>query len=133
MYINVESYPSHPNTEDTLGKNRSACCLFPALHCPLVLPLQPPLLLPLSGCSYDKQMRSFADDVCVVPEKFEGWERMARSLGDRWGHPASLPTAYPCLQSWLHRVPAGVVAGVQTCLWGTPFLELFSQQRGLLP
>ncbi|XP_065555014.1 ETS translocation variant 4 isoform X2 [Lathamus discolor] len=42
MYINVESYPSHPNTEDTLG------------------------------CSYDKQMRSFTDDVCVVPEKFEG-------------------------------------------------------------
>ncbi|OWK54857.1 ETS translocation variant 4 [Lonchura striata] len=24
------------------------------------------------GCSYDKQMRSFMDDVCVVPEKFEG-------------------------------------------------------------
>ncbi|XP_074782948.1 ETS translocation variant 4 isoform X4 [Athene noctua] len=42
MYINAESYPSHSNTEDT------------------------------SGCSYDKQMRSFADDVCVVPEKFEG-------------------------------------------------------------
>ncbi|NXM98918.1 ETV4 protein, partial [Sylvia borin] len=42
MYINAESYPSHPNTEDTLG------------------------------CSYDKQMRSFTDDVCVVPEKFEG-------------------------------------------------------------
>ncbi|KAM7082051.1 ETS translocation variant 4 isoform 5-T5 [Ciconia maguari] len=42
MYINVESYPSHSNTEDTLG------------------------------CSYDKQMRSFTDDVCVVPEKFEG-------------------------------------------------------------
>ncbi|KAM6042091.1 ETS translocation variant 4 isoform 2-T2 [Chlamydotis macqueenii] len=41
-YINVESYPSHPSTEDTLG------------------------------CSYDKQMRSFTDDVCVVPEKFEG-------------------------------------------------------------
>ncbi|XP_009072904.1 PREDICTED: ETS translocation variant 4, partial [Acanthisitta chloris] len=42
MYTNVESYPSHSNTEDTLG------------------------------CSYDKQMRSFTDDVCVVPEKFEG-------------------------------------------------------------
>ncbi|NWT59344.1 ETV4 protein, partial [Erythrocercus mccallii] len=42
MYINAESYPSHSNTEDTLG------------------------------CSYDKQMRSFTDDVCVVPEKFEG-------------------------------------------------------------
>ncbi|NXO76133.1 ETV4 protein, partial [Sitta europaea] len=42
MYINAEGYPSHSNTEDTLG------------------------------CSYDKQMRSFADDVCVVPEKFEG-------------------------------------------------------------
>ncbi|NWV72937.1 ETV4 protein, partial [Dasyornis broadbenti] len=42
MYINVESYPSHSNTEDTLV------------------------------CSYDKQMRSFTDDVCVVPEKFEG-------------------------------------------------------------
>ncbi|NXQ09075.1 ETV4 protein, partial [Vidua macroura] len=42
MYINAESYPSHSNTEDPLG------------------------------CSYDKQMRSFTDDVCVVPEKFEG-------------------------------------------------------------
>ncbi|KAM9520552.1 ETS translocation variant 4 isoform 2-T2 [Guaruba guarouba] len=42
MYVNVEGYPSHPNTEDTLG------------------------------CGYDKQMRSFTDDVCVVPEKFEG-------------------------------------------------------------
>nr|XP_030112231.3 ETS translocation variant 4 isoform X2 [Taeniopygia guttata] len=42
MYINAESYPSHSNTEDPLG------------------------------CSYDKQMRSFIDDVCVVPEKFEG-------------------------------------------------------------
>ncbi|XP_074418186.1 ETS translocation variant 4 isoform X4 [Larus michahellis] len=42
MYINVESYPSHSTTEDTLG------------------------------CSYDKPMRSFTDDVCVVPEKFEG-------------------------------------------------------------
>uniref|UniRef100_A0A8B9J3G9 ETS variant transcription factor 4 n=1 Tax=Amazona collaria TaxID=241587 RepID=A0A8B9J3G9_9PSIT len=42
MYINVEGYPSHPNAEDTLG------------------------------CSYDKQMRSFTDDVCVVPEKCEG-------------------------------------------------------------
>ncbi|XP_056368169.1 ETS translocation variant 4 isoform X2 [Oenanthe melanoleuca] len=42
MYINAESYPIHSNTEDTLG------------------------------CSYDKQMRSFPDDVCVVPEKFEG-------------------------------------------------------------
>ncbi|NXQ52905.1 ETV4 protein, partial [Anthoscopus minutus] len=42
MYINAESYSSHSNTEDILG------------------------------CSYDKQMRSFTDDVCVVPEKFEG-------------------------------------------------------------
>nr|XP_025969377.1 ETS translocation variant 4 isoform X4 [Dromaius novaehollandiae] len=42
MYMNVEGYPSHSNTEGSLGY------------------------------SYDKQMRSFADDVCVVPEKFEG-------------------------------------------------------------
>ncbi|NXS29771.1 ETV4 protein, partial [Pomatostomus ruficeps] len=42
MYMNAESYPSHSSTEDTLG------------------------------CSYDKQMRPFTDDVCVVPEKFEG-------------------------------------------------------------
>ncbi|XP_067167982.1 ETS translocation variant 4 isoform X3 [Apteryx mantelli] len=41
-YMNVESYPSHSNTEGSLGY------------------------------SYDKQMRAFADDVCVVPEKFEG-------------------------------------------------------------
>ncbi|NXH06787.1 ETV4 protein, partial [Loxia leucoptera] len=42
MYINAESYPGHPHREDA------------------------------SGCSYDKQMRAFPDDVCVVPEKFEG-------------------------------------------------------------
>ncbi|NWW81424.1 ETV4 protein, partial [Climacteris rufus] len=42
MYMNVESYPGHSNTEDALG------------------------------FSYDKQMRSFTDDVCVVPEKYEG-------------------------------------------------------------
>ncbi|XP_050841639.1 ETS translocation variant 4 isoform X3 [Serinus canaria] len=42
MYISAESYPGHPHTEDA------------------------------SGCSYDKQMRAFTDDVCVVPEKFEG-------------------------------------------------------------
>ncbi|XP_030919971.1 ETS translocation variant 4 isoform X2 [Geospiza fortis] len=33
------------------------------------------MLLSLSGCSYDKDMRPFADDVCVVPEKFEGWRK----------------------------------------------------------
>ncbi|XP_068775431.1 ETS translocation variant 4 isoform X3 [Struthio camelus] len=42
MYVNVEGYPCHSNTEGTLGY------------------------------SYDKQMRSFTDDVCVVPEKLEG-------------------------------------------------------------
>ncbi|NXD17190.1 ETV4 protein, partial [Nothocercus nigrocapillus] len=42
LYMNVEGYPSHSNTEGSLGY------------------------------SYDKQMRSFADDVCVVPEKCEG-------------------------------------------------------------
>ncbi|NXM69623.1 ETV4 protein, partial [Serilophus lunatus] len=41
MYINGDSYPSHSNTEDMLG------------------------------CSYNKQRRSFTDDVCVVPEKLE--------------------------------------------------------------
>ncbi|NXN13498.1 ETV4 protein, partial [Indicator maculatus] len=40
-YINVESYASLSNTEDTLG------------------------------CNYEKQLRSFTDDICVVPEKFE--------------------------------------------------------------
>ncbi|XP_068023192.1 ETS translocation variant 4 isoform X2 [Melanerpes formicivorus] len=40
-YINAESYPSHSNREDTLG------------------------------CSYEKQLRSFTDDICVVPEKYE--------------------------------------------------------------
>ncbi|XP_061872766.1 ETS translocation variant 4-like isoform X2 [Colius striatus] len=42
MYINAESYPNHSNPEDTLG------------------------------CRYDKQMRPFTDDACVVPERFEG-------------------------------------------------------------
>ncbi|KGL83697.1 ETS translocation variant 4, partial [Tinamus guttatus] len=42
IHMSVEGYPGHSNTEGSLGY------------------------------SYDKQMRSFADDVCVVPEKFEG-------------------------------------------------------------
>ncbi|NWV01688.1 ETV4 protein, partial [Upupa epops] len=41
-YVTTESYPSHSNTDDALG------------------------------CSYEKQMRSFPEDVCVVPEKCEG-------------------------------------------------------------
>ncbi|XP_053944190.1 ETS translocation variant 4 isoform X2 [Cuculus canorus] len=56
MYINAESYPSHSNTEDPLG------------------------------CSYDKQMRSFPDDVCVVPEKFEG-DIKQEATGYREGPP----------------------------------------------
>ncbi|NWR78468.1 ETV4 protein, partial [Centropus unirufus] len=57
MYINAESYPSHSNTEDT------------------------------SGCSYDKQMRSFADDVCIVPEKFEAGDIKQEATGYREGPP----------------------------------------------
>ncbi|NXR18614.1 ETV4 protein, partial [Cinclus mexicanus] len=57
MYINAESYPSHSNTEDTLG------------------------------CSYDKQMRSFTDDVCVVPEKFEAGDIKQEGGGYREGPP----------------------------------------------
>ncbi|XP_015506688.1 ETS translocation variant 4 isoform X3 [Parus major] len=57
MYINTESYPSHSNTEDTLG------------------------------CSYDKQMRSFTDDVCVVPEKFEAGDIKQEGGGYREGPP----------------------------------------------
>ncbi|NXC31320.1 ETV4 protein, partial [Campylorhamphus procurvoides] len=55
MYTNVESYPSHSNTEDILG------------------------------CSYDKPMRSFTDDVCVVPEKFEG--DIKQEVGGYWEGP----------------------------------------------
>ncbi|XP_017940083.1 ETS translocation variant 4 [Manacus vitellinus] len=57
MYVNAESYPSHSNTEDTLG------------------------------CSYDKQMRSFTDDVCVVPEKFEAGDIKQEAGGYREGPP----------------------------------------------
>ncbi|NWI51172.1 ETV4 protein, partial [Calyptomena viridis] len=57
MYINVESYPSHSNTEDTLG------------------------------CGSDKQMRSFTDDVCVVPEKFEAGDTKQEAGGYREGAP----------------------------------------------
>ncbi|NWX20121.1 ETV4 protein, partial [Aegotheles bennettii] len=57
MYINTESYPSHSNTEDTLG------------------------------CSYDKQMRSFPDDACVVPEKFEAGDIKQEAGGYREGPP----------------------------------------------
>ncbi|XP_074972684.1 ETS translocation variant 4 isoform X1 [Phalacrocorax aristotelis] len=55
MYINVESYPSHSNTEDILG------------------------------CSYDKQTRTFTDDVCVVPEKFEAGDIKQEAGGYREG------------------------------------------------
>ncbi|NWX64445.1 ETV4 protein, partial [Promerops cafer] len=57
VYINAESYPSHSNTEDT------------------------------SGCSYDKQMRPFTDDVCVVPEKFEAGDIKQEGGGYREGPP----------------------------------------------
>ncbi|NXQ25915.1 ETV4 protein, partial [Alaudala cheleensis] len=57
MYRKAESYPSHSNTEDTLG------------------------------CSYDKQMRSFTDDVCVVPEKFEAGDLKQEAAGYREGPP----------------------------------------------
>ncbi|KAM8988689.1 ETS translocation variant 4 isoform 3-T3 [Ara ararauna] len=57
MYVNAEGYPSHPNTEDTLG------------------------------CGYDKQMRSFTDDVCVVPEKFEAGDIKQEAGGYREGPP----------------------------------------------
>ncbi|NWX36319.1 ETV4 protein, partial [Notiomystis cincta] len=57
MYLNAESYPSHSNTEETLG------------------------------CSYDKQMRSFTDDVCVVPEKFEAGDIKQEAGGHREGPP----------------------------------------------
>lgn len=36
MYINAESYPSHSNTEDTLGKKCRDC--FPCTESPLLLP-----------------------------------------------------------------------------------------------
>ncbi|XP_044300564.1 ETS translocation variant 4 isoform X2 [Varanus komodoensis] len=42
MYVNMERFPGHSNPDGTLGY------------------------------SYEKQMRPFTDDVCVVPEKFEG-------------------------------------------------------------
>ncbi|NXC15024.1 ETV4 protein, partial [Corythaeola cristata] len=57
MYTDVERYPSYSNTEDTLG------------------------------CSYDKQMRSFTDDVCVVPEKFEAGDIKQEAGGYREGPP----------------------------------------------
>ncbi|XP_065606055.1 ETS translocation variant 4 isoform X1 [Cyrtonyx montezumae] len=40
-----------------------------------------------SGCSYDKQMRPFADDVCVVPEKFEAGDIKQEVGGYREGPP----------------------------------------------
>ncbi|XP_041282398.1 ETS translocation variant 4 [Onychostruthus taczanowskii] len=39
------------------------------------------------GCSYDKQMRSFTDDVCVVPEKFEAGDIKQEGGGYREGPP----------------------------------------------
>ncbi|NXG64321.1 ETV4 protein, partial [Hemiprocne comata] len=56
MYINAESYPSISNTEDALG------------------------------CSYDKQMRPFTDDVCVT-EKFEAGDIKQEAGGYREGPP----------------------------------------------
>ncbi|XP_068023193.1 ETS translocation variant 4 isoform X3 [Melanerpes formicivorus] len=56
-YINAESYPSHSNREDTLG------------------------------CSYEKQLRSFTDDICVVPEKYEAEDLTQEAGGYREGPP----------------------------------------------
>ncbi|KAL9823573.1 ETS translocation variant 4 isoform 2-T2 [Geothlypis trichas] len=57
MYINAEGYPRHSHPEDPLG------------------------------CSSDKQMRSFADDVCVVPERFEAGDIKQEGGGYREGPP----------------------------------------------
>nr|XP_009513353.1 PREDICTED: ETS translocation variant 4-like [Phalacrocorax carbo] len=38
-----------------------------------------------SGCSYDKQTRTFTDDVCVVPEKFEAGDIKQEAGGYREG------------------------------------------------
>lgn len=43
------------------------------------------MLPSLSGCSYDKQMKSFTDDVCVVPEKFEGRRKNGPQFGCKIG------------------------------------------------
>ncbi|XP_064030179.1 ETS translocation variant 4 isoform X2 [Pogoniulus pusillus] len=56
-YLNAESYPSHSSAEDTLG------------------------------CSYEKQLRSFTDDVCVVPEKCEAGDIKQEAGGYREGPP----------------------------------------------
>ncbi|XP_024080095.1 ETS translocation variant 4 isoform X3 [Terrapene carolina triunguis] len=57
MYMNAEGYQSHSNTEGTLGYG------------------------------YNKQMRPFADDVCVVPEKFEAGDIKQEVGGYREGPP----------------------------------------------
>ncbi|XP_062994846.1 ETS translocation variant 4 [Elgaria multicarinata webbii] len=56
MYMNLEGYPGHSNSDGALGY------------------------------SYEKQMRPFTDDVCVVPEKFEG-DVKQESSGFREGPP----------------------------------------------
>lgn len=83
MYISAESYPSHSNTEDTLG------------------------------CSYDKQMRSFTDDVCVVPEKFEGWRKNGLEFCCKIG-------LFTILASHL----IGVYIAHYTVIFGIPLFEL---------
>lgn len=94
MYTNAESYPGQPHTEDASGE-RCRRCLFscPLCSCPACLGLL--LLLSLSGCSYDKQMRAFTDDVCVVPEKFEGWRKKGLEFWCKTGLPITLASPLP--------------------------------------
>lgn len=56
MYVNAEGFPGHTIPDGSLGY------------------------------SYEKQMRPFADDVCVVPEKLEG-DIKQEGGGYREGHP----------------------------------------------
>ncbi|XP_059725001.1 ETS translocation variant 4 isoform X8 [Haemorhous mexicanus] len=85
MYINAESYPGHPHTEDA------------------------------SGCSFDKQMRAFTDDVCVVPEKFEGWRKKGLEFWCKTG--LSITLASPLSSTCMAHYPGSCSRRHQAGRW----------------
>ncbi|XP_015741411.1 ETS translocation variant 4 isoform X1 [Coturnix japonica] len=69
---------------DPLYEQASSSCQYPAA---VVIKQEQVDYMYDSGCSYDKQMRPFADDVCVVPEKFEAGDIKQEVGGYREGPP----------------------------------------------
>lgn len=89
MYLHTEGFPGPSPGDGTMGKVAPSPCQVlqvgggspdqESLWTLWGLISEPPDLsdpqLPPQGYGYEKPVRPFPDDVCVVPEKFEGQRR----------------------------------------------------------